>query len=137
MKVHILDYGVGNLGSVRNALRFLGVDASVTNDASLVNSADLLVVPGQGAAGDAMAALKLHGLVGPIQAYIRSGRPYFGICLGYQLLFEFTEEDGGIEGLGIFKGQVKRFDSHQIKVPQMGWNQLAVVNDPLGLASGF
>ncbi len=137
MKVTILDYGVGNLGSVRNALLCLGVEASVTSDARLIDSSDLLVVPGQGAAGDAMAALKSHGLVAPIQDYIRSGRPYFGICLGYQLLFDFTEEDGGIHGLGLFSGQVKRFDSRDIKVPQMGWNQLDVVNDPLELASGL
>ena len=137
MKVNILDYGVGNLGSVRNALRCLGVDASVTSDARLIDGADLLVVPGQGAAGDAMAALKSQGLVGPLQDYIRSGRPYLGICLGYQLLFDVTEEDGGTEGLGIFSGQVKRFGSREVKVPQMGWNQLDVVNDPLGLATGL
>lgn len=137
MKVNVLDYGVGNLGSVRNALRFLGVDASVTSDARLIDVADLLVVPGQGAAGDAMAALKSHGLVALLQDYIRSGRPYLGICLGYQLLFDITEEDGGTEGLGIFSGQVKRFGSREVKVPQMGWNQLNVVNDPLGLATGL
>jgi glutamine amidotransferase len=137
MKVTILDYGVGNLGSVRNALLCLGVEASVTSDARLIDSSELLVVPGQGAAGDAMAALKSHDLIEPLQLYIRAGRPYFGICLGYQLLFDSTEEDGGTEGLGIFSGQVKRFDSRETKVPQMGWNQLDVVNDPLGLTEGL
>ncbi|NBV82942.1 imidazole glycerol phosphate synthase subunit HisH [bacterium] len=137
MTVTILDYGVGNLGSVRNALKFLGIEPVITADRDVIAATTVLVVPGQGAAGDAMAALRSQSLVPVVQDYIRSGRPYLGICLGFQLLFDVTEEDGGTQGLGIFGGQVKRFDSAVVKVPQMGWNQLDVVNDPLNLTVGL
>lgn len=133
MTVIVLDYGVGNLGSVQNALESFGISTVVSRDAQAIASADVLVVPGQGAAGDAMAALRAHSLVEPVRDYIVAGRPYLGICLGYQLLFDETEEDGGVQGLGVFAGKVRRFDSSQVKVPQMGWNELTVVNDPLHL----
>lgn len=134
MNITILDYGVGNLGSVRNALERLGYRPTVTNDCDEIRTAEVLVVPGQGAAGEAMAALRQQHLIGPIRNFVASNRPYIGICLGFQLLFEFTEEDGGVDGLGIFKGRVKRFQSDQVKVPQMGWNELRVVHDPFGLS---
>lgn len=133
MTVIVLDYGVGNLGSVQNALESFGISTVVSRDAQVIASADVLVVPGQGAAGDAMAALRMHSLIEPVRDYILAGRPYLGICLGYQLLFDETEEDGGVQGLGVFAGKVRRFDSSQVKVPQMGWNELTVVNDPLHL----
>ncbi len=137
MTITILDYGVGNLGSVQKAIVHLGYPVTVTQDAATIADGSVLVVPGQGAAGDAMQLLRDRNLADPIRDYIRSGKPYLGICLGYQLLFDYSEEDGGQEALGIFAGQVRRFDSNQVKVPQMGWNQLTIMNDPHRLAAGL
>lgn len=137
MIISILDYGVGNVGSVQNALRYLGFNAAITSDASTIDRSDILVVPGQGAAGDAMAALQSKDLIQPIRHYIRSNRPYIGICLGFQLLFDHTDEDGGVDGLGIFSGQVKKFDPSIVKIPQMGWNELHITHDPHQLTRGL
>ncbi|NBV41494.1 imidazole glycerol phosphate synthase subunit HisH [bacterium] len=133
MGIAILDYEVGNLGSVENALRHLGFSPKIITDAQAIEASDILVVPGQGAAGDAMAVIRSRNLADPIRRHISLGKPYLGICLGYQLLFETSEEDGGQQCLGIFKGKVQRFSSPNIKLPQMGWNQLNIANDPTGL----
>jgi glutamine amidotransferase len=119
----IVDYGRGNLGSVRKALSELLPAVVVTDDARTVARARALVVPGDGAFADAMGSLERLGLVDPIRAHIAAGRPYLGICLGYQLLFTESEEFGHAKGLDVLSGTVRRFPSG-LKVPHMGWNQL-------------
>jgi imidazole glycerol-phosphate synthase subunit HisH len=119
----IVDYGRGNLGSVRKALSELLPAVVVTDDARTVARARALVVPGDGAFADAMGSLERLGLVDPIRAHIAAGRPYLGICLGYQLLFTESEEFGHAKGLDVLSGTVRRFPPG-LKVPHMGWNQL-------------
>jgi imidazole glycerol-phosphate synthase subunit HisH len=119
----IVDYGRGNLGSVRKALSEFLPAVVVTDDARTVARARALVVPGDGAFADAMGSLERLGLVDPIRAHIAAGRPYLGICLGYQLLFTESEEFGHAKGLDVLPGTVRRFPPG-LKVPHMGWNQL-------------
>jgi imidazole glycerol-phosphate synthase subunit HisH len=119
----IVDYGRGNLGSVRKALAELLPAVVVTDDARTVARARALVVPGDGAFADAMGNLERLGLVDPIRAHIVAGRPYLGICLGYQLLFSESEEFGHAKGLDLLPGTVRRLPPG-LKVPHMGWNQL-------------
>jgi imidazole glycerol-phosphate synthase subunit HisH len=121
--IAIVDYGRGNLGSVQKALARLGAPAVVTDDPRTVERARALVVPGDGAFADAMQTLERLGLVEPIRAHIDAGRPYLGICLGYQLLFTESEEFGHAKGLDILPGVVRRFPPGP-KVPHMGWNRL-------------
>ena len=119
----LVDYGAGNLTSVRNAFAALGVETVVTRDPAVVAAADRVVFPGVGAAGSAMANLAAAGLSGAIRDAALSGRPFLGICLGMQILFSRSEEDGGVDCLGVFGGQVRRFPSVPgFKVPEMGWN---------------
>ena len=123
--IAIIDYGMGNLRSVQKAFERLGVEATVTSDKALVESADKLVLPGVGAFADAIAELKRADLVDPIVRAVESNRPFLGICLGFQALFERSEENGGTECLGLFKGTVRRFpESPEYVVPHMGWNDL-------------
>jgi imidazole glycerol-phosphate synthase subunit HisH len=124
--IAIVDYGRGNLGSVRKALAEAGAvaqTAAITDDRRTVERATALVVPGDGAFADAMRGLERLGLVEPIRAHIASGRPYLGICLGYQLLFTESEEFGHAKGLDVLPGVVRRFPPG-LKVPHMGWNRL-------------
>jgi glutamine amidotransferase len=121
--IAVVDYGRGNLGSVQKALAELGPRVVVTDDPRTVARADTLVVPGDGAFADAMASLERLGLCDPIRAHIAAGRPYLGICLGYQLLFTESEEFGHAKGLDILPGVVRRFPPG-LKVPHMGWNRL-------------
>ncbi len=121
--IAIVDYGRGNLGSVKKALARDGGEVVVTDDRRTVERADALVVPGDGAFADAMQSLDRLGLVEPIRAHIAAGRPYLGICLGYQLLFTESEEFGHAKGLDILPGAVRRFPAG-LKVPHMGWNRL-------------
>ncbi len=121
--IAIVDYGRGNLGSVRKALAELLPEVVVTDDARIVARARALVVPGDGAFADAMGSLERLGLVDPIRAHVAAGRPYLGICLGYQLLFTESEEFGHAKGLDVLPGTVRRFPPG-LKVPHMGWNQL-------------
>ena len=123
----IVDYGVGNLRSAQKAFEHLGQPALITSDAARIASASAVVLPGQGAFGTCMENLTAAGLVEPVVAAARSGRPFLGICVGMQLLFDESEESPGVRGLGIFAGKVVRF-AHQpdLKVPHMGWNQLRV-----------
>ena len=123
--IAIIDYGMGNLRSVQKAFERLGVEATVTSDKALVESADKLVLPGVGAIADAIAELKRADLVDPIVRAVESNRPFLGICLGFQALFERSEENGGTECLGLFKGTVRRFpESPEYVVPHMGLNDL-------------
>ena len=126
--IAIVDYGRGNLGSVQKALARVGQNARITDDPATVERADALVVPGDGAFADAMQSLERLGLVQPIRAHIAAGRPYLGICLGYQLLFTESEEFGHAKGLDVLPGVVRRFPPG-LKVPHMGWNRLWLEGD--------
>ena len=136
--IAITDYGAGNLHSIRQALLRQGVDARVTADPAALDAAAAVVVPGDGAFGPAVDRLHALGWAERIRAFVRSGRPLLGICLGMQLLFDESEEDGVHRGLGVLRGRVVRLPD-RVKVPHMGWNQLRVVRpSPLlrGVPSG-
>jgi glutamine amidotransferase len=121
--VTIVDYGSGNLRSVQKAFERLGTAARITDDPQVVAESERVVLPGVGAFGDAMRALRQRGLVEPIVAHVRADKPFFGICMGLQLLFETGLEGGRHDGLGLLSGEVVRFDLPAgIKVPHMGWN---------------
>ncbi len=119
--IAVIDYGRGNLGSVENALERLGMRAVVTQDPRVVEDARALVLPGDGAFHDAMSNLQSLGLLEPLRAALDEGRPFLGICLGYQLLFTESEEFGQGKGLDVIPGTVRRFPGG-LKVPHMGWN---------------
>lgn len=122
-QIVIVDYGMGNLHSVNKAMAAVGAEPLITSDPQIIAKAEKLILPGVGAFGDCMANLHKWGLISVLQEYLASGRPFLGICLGMQVLFEGSEEAPGVEGLGYFKGQVKRIVT-DYKVPHMGWNQL-------------
>ena len=126
MKLVIVDYGAGNLHSVSRAVVQAGVRPLVTSSARYVEEAEALIVPGVGAAADTMLNLRRHSLVEPIREYIASGRPFLGVCMGQQALFDVSEEGGEHQCLGVFPGRVVRF-SNGLKVPHMGWNQVRIV----------
>jgi glutamine amidotransferase len=126
--IAIVDYGVGNLRSAQKAFERLGHAAEITSDADRIGSAPAVVLPGQGAFGTCMRNLTAAGLVEPVREAALSGRPFLGICVGMQLLFDDSEESPGVRGLGIFGGRVVRFARDpELKVPHMGWNQLRIV----------
>jgi glutamine amidotransferase len=125
--ITIVDYGMANLRSVQKAFEKLGHAAEITSDPSRVAEAVKLVLPGVGAFRDAIARLHEAGLAQPICDHVRAGKPFLGICLGLQLLFTTSHEDGEYQGLDLFPGEVVRFaDVPGLKVPHMGWNQLRV-----------
>lgn len=125
--VVIVDYGMANLRSVQKAFEKVGASAIITADANQIADAKKLVLPGVGAFRDAIARLHEAKFVEPIKQHIRAGRPFLGICLGLQLLFTKSYEDGEYQGLDIFPGEVVRFENIPgLKVPHMGWNQLHV-----------
>jgi len=126
-RVAIVDYGVGNLHSAQKAFEHLGCAAVVTSDAAVIDAAPAVVLPGQGAFGTCMTNLAQAGLIEPVTRAAHSGRPFLGICVGMQLLFDESEESPGVRGLGIFEGRVVRFPRDaDLKVPHMGWNQLRI-----------
>ena len=126
----IVDYRAGNLTSVRLAFAAIGETAAVTDDPAVIAAADRVVFPGVGAAKSAMENLKRTGLIDAVRSAALSGRPFLGICLGMQILFEHSEEDGGVDTLGVFKGRVRRFpDRAGFKIPEIGWNQVREKND--------
>jgi len=120
----IIDYGVGNLASVKNALDKLGAKSVISNDAEIIKKSTALILPGVGAAGQGMRNLKKQGLDKVITQEINKGKPFLGICLGMQLLFENSEE-GNVKCLGILEGSVKKFKVER-KIPQIGWNQIDI-----------
>jgi len=123
--IAVIDYGMGNLRSVHKALESLGADARVISDAEQLSLADKVVLPGVGAFKDTIAGLDARGLRGALCEFIGSGRPYLGICMGFQAIFEHSEEGGRHEGLGVLKGGVRRFRAvSSRKVPHIGWNQV-------------
>jgi imidazole glycerol-phosphate synthase subunit HisH len=126
--IAIIDYNAGNLTSVRLAFESLGRDAEITQSAEEILAAERVVFPGVGAAGAAMQNLNDLGLVDVITEIAGRGTPFLGICLGTQIVFGRLDEDGGVDGVGLFAGTVKRFapDSPYDKVPQMGWNAVSL-----------
>ncbi len=126
--IAIIDYKAGNLTSVRLAFDALGVHTIVTDDAKKIISAEKIVFPGVGAIGAAMANLRQLKLIEPLTQQIANGVPFLGICLGMQILFEKSEENGGTACLGILAGEVKRFiaPSNDVKIPHMGWNAVKI-----------
>jgi len=123
----IVDYGMGNLRSVQKALEKVGHGAVISGDANQIAEADKLILPGVGAFCDAIARLHEAGMVAPLVAHIHAGKPFLGICLGLQLLFTRSYEDGEHAGLDLFKGEVVRFpDRPGLKVPHMGWNHIHI-----------
>jgi imidazole glycerol-phosphate synthase subunit HisH len=138
--IAIIDYQMGNLRSVQKGFEKVGYAATITSDPEQLLQADKIVLPGVGAFGDAMAELERRNLIEPIRELVARGKPFLGICLGLQLLFETGYEGGTHRGLGILDGEVVRFElPHEFKVPHMGWNQLNIRRRaPLleGLADG-
>ena len=127
--IAIIDYDAGNIRSVEKALYALGQEAVITRDASEILRADGVILPGVGAFGDAMKKLNGYGLVQVIRQCVDEKKPFLGICLGLQLLFESSEESPGVEGLGILKGQVVRLPEDKgLKIPHIGWNDLRFPN---------
>jgi glutamine amidotransferase len=124
-KLGVIDYGSGNLRSVCKALEAAGAAPSLVTGPSGLAGLDAIVVPGVGAFAHCAENLRATGLWDPVREWALSGRPYLGICLGYQLLFESSEESPGVEGLGVLKGRVVRFPDAGLKVPHMGWNTLS------------
>ncbi|MGC8669401.1 MAG: imidazole glycerol phosphate synthase subunit HisH [Chthonomonadales bacterium] len=134
--IAVLDYGAGNLGSVYKALRYVGAEVQLTQDADQALRADALVLPGVGAFGQCVAGLAAAGLSDAVKEFIASGRPFLGICLGLQMLFDESEEMGPVPGLGILRGRVVRFRFEDagkqepgLKVPHIGWNALSFRED--------
>lgn len=131
--IAIVDYGVGNLGSVEKAMHYIGLKTVTTSDAAVISKADAVVLPGVGAFSDAMASLEKRGLISAVKDVVCKNRLFLGICLGLQLLFEYSEEGGeNVNGLGLFKGAVKALPRKAgLKIPHMGWNSLQTQNCPL------
>ena len=128
--IAIIDYDAGNLRSVEKALEALGQQVIVTKDAETIRQAEKVILPGVGAFGDAMANLQRLGLVEVIRETAASGKPFLGICLGLQLLFEDSDKTPGVPGLGILRGHIKRIPEQPgLKVPHMGWNNLELHHD--------
>lgn len=129
MTVAVVDFGMGNLFSVQQALARAGLESVLTDDPVVIDRASAVVLPGMGAFGDAMAELHRRGLVEPVRRAAKSNKPFLGICLGLQLLFEESAEFGRHEGLGVIRGKVVRFESPvqdgvPLKVPHVGWTAI-------------
>ncbi|HVU87898.1 MAG TPA: imidazole glycerol phosphate synthase subunit HisH [Pirellulales bacterium] len=135
--IAVIDYGMGNLRSVQKGFEKVGHEAVITSDPATIDAAERVVLPGVGAFGDAMHELRERGLADVTRRAARSGRPFLGICLGLQLLFEVSYEGGRHEGLGILGGEVVRFAPREgFKVPHMGWNELEL-RQPQPLFAGL
>ncbi|MBW1710685.1 MAG: imidazole glycerol phosphate synthase subunit HisH [Deltaproteobacteria bacterium] len=133
--IAIIDYKAGNLVSVERAVRALGFGCQITRDPGRIKTAERVIFPGVGAAGSAMADLKRTGLDKVLKSVFKKGTPLLGICLGTQIILEFSDEDGGTECLGLLPGKVERFPANmseagqRLKVPHMGWNRISFVRD--------
>jgi imidazole glycerol-phosphate synthase subunit HisH len=135
--IAIIDYGMGNLRSVQKGFEKVGHSAVITSDPNQVAAAEKVVLPGVGAFEDAIHELRRLGLDQPVRDAIQSGRPFLGICLGLQMLFDVSYENGRHEGLGVVPGEVVRFDLPKgFSVPHMGWNQL-LIRKPTPLLQGI
>ncbi len=127
--ITVIDYGSGNLRSVEKGFLKVGFDVKVTNRPEDVQKAEAIVLPGVGAFKDCMQELTNLGITNVLVEAIKKGTPYLGICLGLQVLFSESVEFGSCKGLDIFRGKVVRFESSELKIPQMGWNQLNIKNN--------
>lgn len=128
--IGIIDYDAGNIRSVEKALSYLGEKTVVSRDPDILKSVDKVILPGVGSFGQAMENLHRYELVPVIRDMIEDGKPFLGICLGLQLLFESSEESPGAEGLGILKGKILKIPSSPgLKIPHMGWNSLQLQNN--------
>ena len=125
--IAIIDYGAGNIQSVYKALKYLDIDCAITNDKNEILNADGAILPGQGEFSDCMNSITKSGIKETVMEFINTGKPFLGICVGLQLLFEGSEEAPGVKGLGYFKGQVKKIVT-EYKIPHMGWNRITTVN---------
>ena len=123
-RLGLIDYGSGNLRSVSKALEAAGARITRLEQGPIAGGFDAIVLPGVGAFGDSVNQLKNRDLFVPIQKWLNDGRRFLGVCLGFQLLFESSEESPGVAGLGIFEGQVRKFSQERVKVPQIGWNSV-------------
>jgi glutamine amidotransferase len=129
--ITIVDYGMGNLRSVQKAFQKLGIPAEISQSPAEIARAEKLVLPGVGAFRDAIAELKTQQMVAPLRDHIAAGKPFLGICLGLQLLFDVSYEGGEWEGLGVVPGEVVRLeDQPGLKIPHMGWNELQIIGEP-------
>ena len=124
----IIDYGAGNLASVCNSFRAIGIEGKLVRSPQDAEGLTHLVLPGVGAFGDCAEALKKQGLDATIRTWIQQDKPFLGICIGYQILFDSSEETPGVAGLGVFRGHVRRFRTKDIKIPHMGWNTVHPTN---------
>jgi glutamine amidotransferase len=123
--IAILDYEAGNLGSVTNACRYLDVSARVVTKPGELAGCEAMILPGVGAFGDCLTKLRARGFEAPVRKWIADGRPFLGICVGLQALYEGSDESPGVPGLGILPGRIRRFpEQADLKVPQMGWNRV-------------
>lgn len=125
LSIALIDYDMGNLGSVAKALDFLGVRCEIVGDAAELERFDGCILPGVGNFGDGMEALRSRGFDRKINEFIDSGKPFLGICLGMQMLLEESEESPGVRGLALFPGKVRKFRLDDLKVPHIGWNAVA------------
>ena len=128
--IAIIDYDAGNIRSVEKAMAKLGQEVWITRDRERIMNADKVILPGVGSFGDAMAHLREYHLVEVIKDVVAEKKPFLGICLGLQLLYESSEETPGVEGLGILKGKILKIpEQEELKIPHMGWNSLHLQND--------
>ena len=137
--IAIIDYDAGNVKSVEKALQALNQEVVITNDKATLLAADKVILPGVGAFGDAMEKLRTYGLVEVIHQLIEMKKPFLGICLGLQLMFDESEESPGVKGLGLLRGKIVRFPQSELKVPQIGWNSLEFPKESVlfkGIRSG-
>ncbi|HZJ77607.1 MAG TPA: imidazole glycerol phosphate synthase subunit HisH [Clostridia bacterium] len=134
--IAIIDYSTGNLQSVKNALNHIGAPSEISTDKDFIRSASGIILPGVGSFGDAMLSMQKNGLTEVVKQVAIEGKPFLGICLGLQLLYGFSEESPGVEGLGLLKGEIKKVPSNGVKVPHMGWNSIDIQN-PDGIFKGI
>ena len=130
LMIMIMDYGVGNVRSLAKAVETLGFTARISSAKADLDVADCVILPGQGAFAEAMYNLEARELADPIRDYVREGRKFLGICVGHQMLFDSSEENGTHAGLGLFRGHVASLAPTGVRVPHMGWNQLKIQQDP-------
>lgn len=138
-RVGLIDYGAGNMRSVYKALTYLGADVTIITTPENLKEFHSLVLPGVGAFADCSISLNKQNLFETVKEFTKTGRPFLGICVGYQILFELSEEFHSMEpGLSLFKGKVEKFpDEHGLKIPQIGWNQVSIVKQDCPLYSGI
>ena len=136
--IGIVDYGMGNLGSVTNACRFLELEARIVTQPDELGSCHAMILPGVGAFGDCMDHLTAHGFADAVRGWIKADKPFLGICVGMQVLFEGSEESPDVAGLGVLPGRVRKFPTIQdYKVPQIGWNRVRALQTNCPLFRGI